>query len=490
MSAGAPDETLDLLVVGAGFSGLAMAMRARAAGIAALAVLEKADSVGGTWRDNTYPGAACDVPSHLYSLSFAPKADWTRTYAPQPEIAAYLRETAEGAGLMPLIRFGTAFLGAVWDEAAALWQVETSRGPMRARAIAAGTGFLHRPAYPAIPGRTDFAGRQFHSATWDHACDLAGKRVGVIGSGASAVQIVPAIAGTVGHLTLFQRTPSWIVPRRDRPVPAWRRALYRALPPARCLERTRLFWLNEARALAGFTRVSRLTGLAERLARHHLFKSVPDRTLRAKLRPSYRLGCKRVLISDDFYPALQRPNVAVETGAIRAITPAGVVTADGVEHPLDVLVHATGFDVSAGLPRARIVGRGGTTLAAAWAGGMEAYQGISVAGFPNFFLLLGPNTALGHNSVLLMLEAQIEHVLGCLAALQRAGARTIAVRPAAQAGFLDRIRAQLAASVWQRGGCTSWYLDTEGRNPVLWPGSVLAYRRSTRRVRLRDYELR
>ena len=483
-------EVLGLLVVGAGFSGIAMAIRARAAGIGPLLVIEKADAVGGTWRENTYPGAACDIPSHLYSLSFAPKADWTRAYARQPEIAAYMQDVVAQGGLGPHLRLSTTFLGAAWDEAEGRWRVETSRGPLKARAIASGMGFLHHPAYPRIPGRERFGGSQFHSSGWDHACDLEAKRIGVIGTGASAIQFVPQIAPRAGHLTLFQRSPPWIVPRGDKPVPAWRQALYRRLPAARHLERARLFWLNEARALAGFTRVSTLTGLAEKLARHHLFKSVPERALRAKLRPQYRLGCKRVLISDDYYPALRRGNVSVETSPIRAITPTGVVTEDGMEHTLDVLIFATGFDVGASLPRAAITGRDGLTLASAWAEGAGAHQGITVAGFPNFFLLLGPNTALGHNSVLLMLEAQVQHVLDCLAALGRAGARAIEVRPEAQARFVEGVRARLGASIWQRGGCTSWYLDEQGRNGVIWPASVLAYLRSARRARPEDYSLR
>lgn len=483
-------DVLGLLVIGAGFSGLAMAIRARAAGIGPLRVIEKAEAVGGTWRDNTYPGAACDVPSHLYSLSFAPRADWTRTYAAQPEIAAYMRDLVEQEGLADMLSLSTTFLGAVWNEAEALWFVETSRGPLRARAIASGTGFLHHPAFPSIPGRETFAGRQFHSAAWDHACNLEGRRIGVIGTGASAVQFVPRIAPEAGHLTLFQRSPPWVVPRGDRPVPAWRQGLYRRLPILRRIERARLFWANELRALAGFTRVSTLTGLAEKLARHHLSRSVPDSALRAKLRPAYRLGCKRVLISNDYYPALQRPNVSVETAPIRAITATSVVTADGAEHAVDVLIYATGFDLTASLPRDAIVGCEGRRLSEAWAEGASAYQGITISGFPNFFLLLGPNTALGHNSVLLMLEAQVAHVLDCLAALDKASRRVIEVRPEAQARFVAQVQARLATSIWQQGGCTSWYRDAQGHNSTIWPASVLAYLRGAGRARLSDYILR
>jgi cation diffusion facilitator CzcD-associated flavoprotein CzcO len=421
-------EPLAVLIVGAGFSGLAMAIRCRQAGIGPLRVIEKSGSIGGTWYDNTYPGAACDIPSHLYSLSFAPKADWSRMYAPQAEILAYLRETAERHNLTPLIQLGTTFQGATWDEAAALWHVETDRGPITARAIVSGMGGLHHPAYPAIPGRDSFAGPAFHTAAWDHSVNLAGKRIGVIGTGASAIQVVPELAKIAGHLTLFQRTPPWIMPKNDHAIAERARDRYRRLPLARRLERARLFWLHEVRALLGFTKVSKLTVQAEGLARRHLAKAVRDKDLRAKLTPSYRLGCKRVLISDDYYPALQRPNVTLETGRIARITEAGAVTEDGRAHDLDVIVYATGFDVTATFTRMDLVGRGGLRLKEAWADGMGAYQGITVAGFPNYFMLLGPNTGLGHNSVVAMIEIQVQHVLDCLKALRR-GTRAIEVRP-------------------------------------------------------------
>ena len=490
MSASGPvDEgTLAVLIVGAGFSGIAMAIRCRQAGIGPLLVIEKSAGIGGTWRENTYPGAACDVPAHLYSLSFAPKADWTRLYARQPEIEAYLHETAARHGLSPLIRLNTRLVRATWDEGAALWRVETDRGPIVARALVAGMGGLHHPAYPDIPGREDFAGASFHTAAWDHAVDLGAKRVGVVGTGASAVQVVPELAGRAAHLTLFQRTPPWVMPKRDRAIPERARRRYASLPALRRLERARLFWLHELRALFGFTKVSTLTAQAEALARHHLAKAVPDRALRARLTPRYRLGCKRVLISDDYYPALQRADVTLETGAIARITPGGVAMADGTEHGLDAIVYATGFDVTGGFTRTEIVGRGGLRLTEAWAAGMQAYQGISVAGFPNHFLLLGPNTGLGHNSIVAMIEIQVRHVLDCLERLAR-GARTIEVRPEAQARFVERVRGRLEDSVWMAGGCRSWYLDARGRNTTLWPDSVLAYRRSARRARLADYSL-
>ncbi|MCJ2073772.1 NAD(P)/FAD-dependent oxidoreductase [Methylobacterium sp. J-030] len=481
-------EPLAVLIVGAGFSGLAMAIRCRQAGIGPLRVIEKADSIGGTWYDNTYPGAACDIPSHLYSLSFAPKADWSRMYAPQAEILAYLRETAERHGLMPLTQLGTTFQGARWDEAGAVWHVETDRGPITTRAIVSGMGGLHHPAYPTIPGRDSFTGPAFHTAAWDHSVGLAGKRIGIIGTGASAIQVVPELARIAGHLTLFQRTPPWIMPKNDHAIAERAKTRYRRLPLARRLERARLFWLHEVRAVLGFTRVSKLTGQAEAVARRHLARAVPDKDLRAKLTPNYRLGCKRVLISDDYYPALQRRNVTLETGGIARITETGLATEDGRTHDLDVIVYATGFDITATFARMDLVGRGGQRLKEIWADGMGAYQGITVAGFPNYFMLLGPNTGLGHNSVVSMIEVQVQHVLDCLKALRR-GTRAIEVRPEAQARFLDRIRARLADSIWQAGGCKSWYLDAQGRNATLWPDSVMAYRRSARRARMADYRL-
>jgi cation diffusion facilitator CzcD-associated flavoprotein CzcO len=472
MTETASASPLAVLIVGAGFSGLAMAIRCRQAGIGPLLVIEKGDGIGGTWHDNTYPGAACDIPSHLYSLSFAPKADWTRMYAAQPEILDYLRETAERFGLTPLIQLGTAFLGATWDEARAVWHVRTDRGPITARAIVSGMGGLHHPAYPEIPGRDGFAGPAFHTADWDHGTDLAGKRVGVIGTGASAIQVVPEIAGTAAHLTVFQRTPPWIMPKNDHAIGDRARSRYRRLPFARRIERARLFWLHEVRAFLGFTKVSKLTAQAEALARHHLAKAVPDPALRARLTPHYRLGCKRVLISDDYYPALQRRNVSLETAAVARLTRTGAVTEDGRMHALDAIVYATGFDVAANFARLDLVGRDGLRLTDAWAGGVATYNGITVAGFPNYFMLLGPNTGLGHNSVIAMIEVQVQHVLDCLRAFRRGG-RAIEVRPEAQARFADRIRTRMTDSIWQAGNCRSWYLDAQGRNTALWPDSVI-----------------
>ncbi len=482
-----PREVLACLIIGAGFSGIAMAIRCRQAGIAPILVVEKGSDLGGTWHDNTYPGAACDIPSHLYSLSFAPKADWTRLYPRQPEIEAYLRAIAETHDLRAVTAFGTTVEAATWDEARSLWRVDTSRGPLEARAIVSGMGGLHHPAIPALPGLESFAGRTFHSARWDHACPLAGRRIGVVGTGASTVQFLPAIAPQAARLTLFQRTPPYVMPKSDRPMSEWAKRLFRGLPGFRALYRHKLFWQHEVRALLGFTKVSRLTAVAEAMARRHLAKAVPDAALRAKLTPAYRLGCKRVLISDDYYPTLNRPNVDVETDPIVRVAPGGIVTASDRLHPLDVIVFGTGFDLNASFARFNVTGRHGLTLREAWRDGSEAFQGISVAGFPNFFLLMGPNTGLGHNSMIAMIETQVNHALEALLALR--DVRSLDVRPEAQARFLTSVRSKLADSIWQMGGCTSWYLDAQRRNTTLWPGTVIAYRRGAKHLRRADYRV-
>ena len=481
-------ESLDLLIVGAGFSGLGMAIRADRAGFGRFLILEKAADVGGTWQANTYPGAASDIPSHLYSLSFAPKADWSRLFPRQPEIEAYLRGLVDGHGLRGRLRLKTLAHTATWDEAAGLWRVETDRGVHTARVLVSAIGALHHPSIPKLPGLEGFAGPAFHSSRWDHACDLRGRRVGVVGTGASAIQFVPEIVGEVAHLTLFQRSAPWVLPRGDRPVAERDKARYARLPLTRWLLRQRLFWQREMVAFAGFTRVSKLTETGEKVGRHHLRKAVKDKALREALTPRYRLGCKRVLLSDDYYPALARPNVSVVTDGIERVLPHGIRTADGIEHALDAIVFGTGFDVAGSFERITVTGRDGASLKEAWRDGMDAFQGLAVHGFPNLFLLLGPNTGLGHNSVVAMIETQVTHVLGALRHLRRHPGRALDVTREAQGRFRAEVDRRMQGSIWTSGGCGSWYLDGEGRNRTLWPASVTAYWRGARRMRRKDYE--
>lgn len=482
------DET-EIAVVGTGFSGLGMAIRLLQAGRRDFTVIERADDVGGTWRDNSYPGAACDVPSNLYSFSFAPNPRWSSSFSRQGEILAYLRDCAERYGVMPHIRFGHELLDARWDEAEARWSLKTSRGDLSARHVVAGLGPLAEPAIPDLPGMEGFEGQAWHSSRWDHDVSLAGRRVAVVGTGASAIQIVPAIAERVEHLDVYQRTPPWIVPRSDRAFRPSTRRIYRCLPAAQLAARAGIFWSRELLYL-GFTSPAAGRNLMERAARAHLAAQVGDPDLRARLTPDYAIGCKRILLSDDYYPAIQRPNVEVVTAGIERVTPRGLLDRDGVERRADVIVFGTGFRATEPPVADLVWGRGGVQLREAWARGMAAYKGTVVAGYPNLFLLVGPNTGLGHNSMVYMIESQIHYVLGALAAADAGGATELEVRPSAQAAWNADLGRRLARTVWQTGGCHSWYQDKHGRNTTLWPGFSFQFRHALRHFDPDAYELR
>jgi cation diffusion facilitator CzcD-associated flavoprotein CzcO len=480
-------EHVHIAIIGSGFGGLGMAIRLTRAGFDDYVVLERADDVGGTWRDNTYPGCACDVPSHLYSFSFAPNPDWSQAFSPQPEIWAYLRDCARRFGVLPRIRLGTEVLAAAWDGDRRRWRIETSRGPLTADALVAAPGGLSEPSIPDLPGLAGFAGTAFHSAGWDHDHDLTGRRVAVIGTGASAIQFVPEIQPRVGALHVFQRTAPWVLPRKDRAISPLERRAYRAVPVLQRLSRAAIYGGREA-FLLNF-RHPRLARAVQRLALNHLRRSVPDPALRARLVPDYTLGCKRILLSNDYLPALTRPNVEVVTDRIAEVRARSIVTADGRERPVDTIIFGTGFRVT-DLPIAgRIRGADGRTLTETWGGSMRAYLGTMIAGFPNLFMLPGPNTGLGHTSVVLMIEAQMGHILDALRLLRRRGLVALAPRPEVQAAYSDRIDARLAGTVWNAGGCASWYLDATGRNSVLWPGTTWAFRRRLARLRPDDYDL-
>ncbi len=476
-------------IVGSGFSGLATAIRLKQAGIEDFVVLERGDDLGGTWRDNTYPGCACDVPSHLYSFSFAPNPEWSRTFSGQVEIWDYLHECAERFGVMPHIRFGHELLEAEWDEPAQRWRLDTAGGEVSAQIAVMATGALTEPSIPAVPGIDQFEGTVFHSATWDHEHDLAGERVAVIGTGASSIQFVPEIQGRVGHLTVFQRTAPWIMPRPDRDVTEVERRVYRALPAAQLAMRAAIYWGREA-LVPMLMGNATMRALAERRAKAHIGKYVKDPALREAVTPDYAIGCKRILISDDYYATLTRPNVELVPHGVSAISGNSVIAVDGSEHEVDTIIFGTGFHVTDWPSASRVRGRSGDTLADVWHGSPSAYRGATVAGFPNLFMVLGPNTGLGHNSIVFMIESLVNYVIDALRTMDEHGAGAIEVRPDAQAAFNDAVDRKMTGSVWTEGGCASWYLDAKGRNAILWPGFTWPFRRLTRRFDPAAYELR
>lgn len=477
-----------ILIIGTGFAGLGMGVRLKQAGIHDFTILERAGGVGGTWRDNHYPGAACDIESHLYSFSFEPNPRWSRTYATQPEILAYLEHCADKYGLRPHIRFNTAVTGATFDERSGLWTLKTRDGKsLRARVVVSGSGGLTEPAYPDIPGLRSFEGKTFHSARWDHTYPLDGKTVAVIGTGASAVQIVPAIAPRVGKLLVFQRTPPWIIPKHDPAIPPRTQELFRRAPFLQQLARDAIYLRHELFGI-GFALEPRVLKLAEGLVRRHIASSVRDRALREKLMPSYRLGCKRILPTNDFYPALQRDNVDLVTEGIDEIRPRGIVTRDGVEHAVDAIILATGFEAAEAQAPFETRGRGGLDLDAAWQNGAEAYLGTTVAGFPNLFIIVGPNTGLGHNSMVLMIESQIAYIVSAVKAMRARDLKLVDVRADVQARYNARIHERLGRTVWA-SGCKSWYQTRSGKNTTLWPGFTFEYRFRTRRFDPNDYDL-
>lgn len=480
-------RTTRIVIIGAGFSGIGMAVRLRQRGITDFVILERASDLGGTWRDNSYPGCACDVESTLYSFSFAPNPEWSRVFSPQAEIWSYLRRCATAFDIERHVVLGQDVSGATWDDATQQWTVTSTSHVWRASVLIAANGPLSDPVIPRLDGLESFTGPVFHSAQWDHACDLRGRRVAVIGTGASAIQFVPKIQPLVGQLLLFQRTPPWIMPRHDRAVPRWRRALYRALPFAQQVQRGALYLKREVMFAPFRHRVA--ARVVERVARRHLAAQVRDPVLRARLTPEYAIGCKRILLSDDYYPAVTQPNVQLITEALSTVQPGGIVTADGIRHDADVIIFGTGFRATDPPLAPHILGHDGQSLSDAWRGSPAAYMGTTEAGFPNLFLLLGPNTGLGHSSVMLMVEAQIEHVLSVLALMDARAAGAAEPTVEAQQRYVQWIDEQLAPTVWNRGGCRSWYLDRTGRNSTLWPQRVGRFRATVTSLRPVDYRL-
>ncbi|MFB6630942.1 flavin-containing monooxygenase [Streptomyces sp. NPDC056362] len=485
----AKHEQVKVAVIGSGFGGIGAAVRLRREGVTDFVVLERADSVGGAWRDNSYPGCACDVPSHLYSFSFAPNPDWPRTFSGQRHIRAYLEHVTDTFGIRPHLRLGHEMLKARWDADTLRWEIETSGGTFSAEVLVAAAGPLSDPRIPDIPGLADFPGKVFHSARWDHDYDLRGKRVAMVGTGASAIQIVPEIQREVGRLTLFQRTPPWVMPRMDRSISAPERWLHRALPATATLRRGILWGIRELQ-VGAFTKHPGELGLVERLAKANIARSIKDPELRAKLTPSYRIGCKRILLSNTYYPALARPNVDVVASGLREVRGSTVVAADGTETEVDAIVFGTGFHVT-DIPIAdRIVGAEGHTLAESWKDGVQVLRGATAGGFPNLMMIIGPNTGLGNSSMILMIESQLNYLADYLRQLKVLGGRAaLAVRPSAVGAWNRKVQSRMERTVWKAGGCDSWYLDANGRNTTLWPGTTAEFRRETRQVDLSEYEV-
>ncbi|MFE9334105.1 flavin-containing monooxygenase [Streptomyces sp. NPDC006925] len=491
MAAEHEQEHVRVAVIGTGFGGLGAAVRLRRAGVTDFVVLERREAVGGTWHDNTYPGCACDIPSHLYSFSFAPNADWPRSFSPQPDIRAYLEQVADTFGLRQHIRFNTEVQQLSWDAEELHWRVETPTGTLTADLVVSATGPLSEPKLPDIPGLDSFEGKVFHSATWDHDYDLRGKRVAVIGTGASAIQIIPAIQPVVDELTVFQRTPAWVLPRNDRRISATERKLHARFPATQKLRRFALWGVRELETQV-FANYPNLLPAVEKISKLHMKRAVKDPELRRKLSPDYRVGCKRTLLSDDYYPALAQPNTHVVDSGLKEVRGNTLVSSDGREVEVDAVVFCSGFHVS-DMPLAHLVkGADGETLAEAWAeDGMNALRGTTVAGFPNFLFVIGPNTGLGTSSMVLIIEAQLNYLVDYVRKLDTLGGgdkAALDVRPIAQHTYNAKLRERIASSVWETG-CTSWYLDAQGRPVAVWPGTTAEFRKATREVWLEEYEV-
>ncbi|WP_250656300.1 flavin-containing monooxygenase [Alkalimarinus coralli] len=470
-----------IAIIGTGFSGLGMAIQLKQSGEEDFVVFEKESGVGGTWRVNHYPGCACDVPSHLYSFSFAQKPDWTRMFAPQHEIRSYLEYCADQYKIMPHVRLKTAVNSARWDDNNGHWRVEDDSGRQySADVLIAGAGGLSIPSYPSIDGMDKFKGKTFHSQNWDHDYDLKGKRVAVIGTGASAIQFVPHVQRQAASLSLYQRTPPWILPKPDRAISKVEKRLFKYSPRSQQLFRDALYWLYESRAV-GFSFDPRVMSLAKHWALKHIKAQIKDPQLRDKVTPDYTIGCKRILMSDDYYSALDQQNAEVITNGIAEVTANSIITKDGNEQKVDAIIFGTGFKATDPIPRGFLFGRNGQDINDAWANGPEAYKGTTVAGFPNLFILMGPNTGLGHNSMVYMIESQIAYVKSALTFMSQQKTPFIDVSANRQQDYNKKIQKKLTGTVWDSGGCQSWYIHpASGKNVTLWPGFTWQFRLQTR----------
>ncbi len=484
-------QKVNVAIVGAGVGGLCAAIQLQKAGHDSIVILERSQEVGGTWRDNDYPGCACDVPSHLYSFSFEPNTEWTRPYPQQREIQSYVLRVTEKYGLRPIIRFGVEVQAMRWLAEQQLWQIDRDgQAPLFAHHVILATGPLNKPAIPKLPGLAEFAGPSFHSSQWRHDVDLTGKRVAVVGTGASAVQFVPEIARTAAQITVFQRTAAWVLPRWDQPYGASRRWAYRYVPGLQRLSRWRVYWFNELVG-TGFMGARWMQNFLRRLSGHHLRTQVHSAGMQAALTPNFNPGCKRLLISNTWFPTLQKPNVQLVTQAVAGIARNGVVGADGMVYPCDVIIWGTGFKATEFVAPMKIVGEAADgaprELGTQWQSKPAATRlGITVAGFPNLFLLVGPNTGLGHNSIIFMIECQVDYIVQALNALKRNGATTLRLRPDVQKDDYARTQLKMKGTVWS-SGCHSWYQNANGDIDTLWPGYTWEYWLKTRRFSATDY---
>jgi len=475
-----------LVIIGAGFAGICMGIHLKKAGIDDFVIIEGEDGAGGTWRVNTYPGAACDVQSHLYSFSFEPYPKWSRMFGLQDEILEYQEYCCEKYGLYLHCEFNTFVESATFNDRKGTWTVETSgENTYEAQFVISGSGGLSKPAYPDIQGTESFKGPKFHSAQWDHSVDLKGKRVAVIGSGASAIQIVPAIIDEVEHLDYYQRTPSWVLPKPDREILDIEKSVFKAVPAVQQLYRSAIYALMESRAL-GFVVTPKLMTYAKLMGLRHINKYIKDPELRKKMTPEYEMGCKRILMSNDYYQAVSRDYVEVVSEGIASIDETGITTADGRHRPVDVIVYCTGFYASENVLQYEVYGKNGLDIKEAWKDGPEAYLGTVVSGFPNMFTIVGPNTGLGHNSMIYMIESQVNYIMEALRYTRKEKLQTIDVKADVQAAYNKEIQARLDRSIWA-SGCQSWYKTKSGKNTTLWPGFTFEFRARTLFFNARDF---
>jgi cation diffusion facilitator CzcD-associated flavoprotein CzcO len=485
MADGGPVRTR-VVIIGAGFGGIGLGIKLKESGLNDFVILEKSDQVGGVWRQNCYPGAECDVPSHLYSFSFEPHADWPHAYAIQADILDYLIHCTRKRGIEPHIRYGAEVADARWDDTSRHWILRTSDGrSFEAQSLVTATGQLSCPLRPNLPGIASFAGTVFHSAEWRQDYDLRGKRVAVVGTGASAIQFIPNIAPLAEKLYVFQRSAAYVLPKPNKPYAEWQKFFFKHVPGALKLSRLLIYLQHEWRGIA-FVTVPQALHMKQSAFRRYLRRTIKDPDLRRRLTPHYHMGCKRILLSNDYYPAMERPNVELVTERIKDIWPDAIVATDATERKVDCIIFGTGFAATDFLVPIKITGLGGRDLHQSWSNGAEAHLGITVAGFPNFFMLYGPNTNLGHNSIVYMIECQIHYIMACLVRLCRNEIRSLDIKKDRQERFNSQIQQRLRKTVWAKG-CMTWYLTATGRNTQNWPGYTFQFKLLTRAPNWDDY---